>query len=142
MPSRTFRITNNVTRAVFDFVRNNPGLLRSEIRNALVAQGYKDGSVTSIVSQLRHAGQITCLPTGTYHTVAKEYEPIKYAAKKRKTQIESTTTLQALATHKGVTTSKAVPTPINNVEHILNTLPIKQARALYDELHKIFGVKA
>lgn len=29
----------------------------------------------------------------------------------------------------------------NDVEHILNTLPIKQARALYDELHKVFGSK-
>jgi hypothetical protein len=30
----------------------------------------------------------------------------------------------------------------NDVEYILSTLPIKQARSLYDELHKIFGVKA
>jgi hypothetical protein len=37
------------------------------------------------------------------------------------------------------------PAPVvisNDVEYILSTLPIKQARSLYDELHKIFGVKA
>jgi len=28
---------------------------------------------------------------------------------------------------------------VNDVDYLLNTLPIKQARELYDALHKIFG---
>ena len=148
MTAQVFTVTNNVSRATFGFVRDNPGLHHNDIKRKLIDKGYKESSVTALISQLRRAGQIARLADGTYHATAKEYEPIKQmykkavtkqpTAKKPDPKSEDIAALQPVATP--VTT--ASPMVISNdVEYILSTLPIKQARSLYDELHKIFGVK-
>jgi len=149
MTVQTFTGTNNVSRATFDFVRDNPGLHHNEVKHKLVGKGYKESSVTALISQLRRAGQIARLTDGTYHATAKEYEPIKQAYKKAVTK--QPTAKKPEAKSEGIAALQPVATPVttappmvisNDVEYILSTLPIKQARSLYDELHKIFGGKA
>ncbi len=152
MTAQAFTITNNVSRATFDFVRDNPGLQHNEIKHKLVAKGYKDSSVTALISQLRRSGQIARLADGTYHAAAKEYEPIKQfykQAKTKKPEVKNSVAKKPEAKSEGIAALQPVHTPVpapaqvvsNDVEYILSTLPIKQARSLYDELHKIFGVK-
>lgn len=169
MPSVTFPVTTNVSRATFDFVRDNPGLHHNEVKHKLIDKGFKDSSVTALISQLRRSGQIARLADGTYHATAKEYVPIKQvfklavnkktAAKKPAKPVAKPTPKPAvkatepksegIAALQPVATLVPAPAPVsapmvvsNDVEYILSTLPIKQARSLYDELHKIFGVKA
>jgi len=157
MPSITFPVTTNVSRATFDFVRDNPGLHHNEVKHRLIDKGYKDSSVTALISQLRRSGQIARLADGTYHATAKEYEPIKQlfkqsAAKKvvakkpvAKKIAKPEPKSAGIAALQPVAAPAPAPAPMvisNDVEYILSTLPIKQARSLYDELHKIFGVKA
>jgi hypothetical protein len=157
MPSITFPVTTNVSRATFDFVRDNPGLHHNEVKHRLIDKGYKDSSVTALISQLRRAGQIARLADGTYHATAKEYEPIKQLYKQAKTKKPLAKKVVAkkiatpapksagIAALQPVAAPAPAPAPMvisNDVEYILSTLPIKQARSLYDELHKIFGVKA
>ena len=165
MPSVTFPVTTNVSRATFDFVRDNPGLHHNEVKHKLIDKGFKDSSVTALISQLRRSGQIARLADGTYHATAKEYVPIKQvfklavnkktAAKKAakpvaKPVVKATEPKsEGIAALQPVATLVPAPAPVsapmvvsNDVEYILSTLPIKQARSLYDELHKIFGVKA
>lgn len=169
MPSVTFPVTTNVSRATFDFVRDTPGLHHNEIKSKLLDKGYKESSVTALISQLRRSGQIARLADGTYHATAKEYVPIKQvfklpvnkktAAKKAakpvakpapKPAVKATEPKsEGIAALQPVATLVPAPAPVsapmvvsNDVEYILSTLPIKQARSLYDELHKIFGVKA
>jgi butyrate kinase len=157
MPSITFPVTTNVSRATFDFVRDNPGLHHNEVKHRLIDKGYKDSSVTALISQLRRAGQIARLADGTYHATAKEYEPIKQAHKQSaaKKVVAKKVVAKKIATPEpksaGIAALQPVAAPVttaspmvisNDVEYILSTLPIKQARSLYDELHKIFGVKA
>ena len=165
MPSVTFPVTTNVSRATFDFVRDNPGLHHNEVKHKLIDKGFKDSSVTALISQLRRSGQIARLADGTYHATAKEYVPIKQvfklavnkktAAKKAakpvaKPVVKATEPKsEGIAALQPVATLVPAPAPVsapmvvsNDVEYILSTLPIKQARSLYDELHKIFGAKA
>lgn len=160
MPTTTFTVTNNVSRTTFEFIRDNPGLLHSDIVLRLVAKGFKESSVTALISQLRRAGQIARLADGTYHAAAKEYEPIKQMYKQTKATkplAKKSTVKKPEPKSEGIAALQPVaapilvpaPTPIaapavisNDVEYILSTLPIKQARSLYDELHKIFGAKA
>jgi hypothetical protein len=169
MTSVTFPITTNVSRATFDFVRDNPGLHHNEVKHKLIDKGFKDSSVTALISQLRRSGQIARLADGTYHATAKEYVPIKQVfklavnkktvAKKAakpvaKPVVKATEPKsEGIAALQPVTTLVSAPAPVsapvsapvvvsNDVEYILSTLPIKQARSLYDELHKIFGAKA
>jgi hypothetical protein len=156
MTAQAFTITNNVSRATFDFVRDNPGLHHNEVKHRLIDKGYKDSSVTALISQLRRSGQIARLADGTYHATAKEYEPIKQLYKKAVTKkpVAKKVVAKKVATPEpksaGIAALQPVATPVttaspmvisNDVEYILSTLPIKQARSLYDELHKIFGVK-
>jgi hypothetical protein len=156
MTANAFTITNNVSRATFDFVRDNPGLHHNEVKHRLIDKGYKDSSVTALISQLRRSGQIARLTDGTYHATAKEYAPIKQAHKQAKTKkpvakkpvAKKPATPEpksaGIAALQPVAAPAPAPAPVvisNDVEYILSTLPIKQARSLYDELHKIFGVK-
>jgi len=154
MTANAFTITNNVSRATFDFVRDNPGLHHNEVKHRLIDKGYKDSSVTALISQLRRSGQIARLADGTYHATAKEYAPIKQAHKQAKTKkpvAKKPVAKKPEPKSEGIAALQPVATPVttaspmvisNDVEYILSTLPIKQARSLYDELHKIFGVKA
>lgn len=50
------RVINNVMRETFNCIKANPGLRNKEIADALLKQGFKTTSVTSIPSQLLHAG--------------------------------------------------------------------------------------
>jgi len=169
MPSITFPVTTNVSRATFDFVRDNPGLHHNEVKHKLIDKGFKDSSVTALISQLRRSGQIARLADGTYHATAKEYVPIKQvfklavnkktvakkaakpvakpapkpAVKATEPKSEGIAALQPVATLVSAPAPVSAPAVVSNdVEYILSTLPIKQARSLYDELHKIFGAKA
>jgi hypothetical protein len=153
MTAQAFTVTNNVSRATFDFVRDNPGLHHNEIAERLIAKGFKKTSVTALLSQLRRSGQIARLADSTYHAAAKEYEPIKQLYKRPQLQKQAAKKVVAKKIAKpeaksaGIAALQPVHTPVpapaqvvsNDVEYILSTLPIKQARSLYDELHKIFG---
>lgn len=154
------RITNNVSRDTFDFIRANPGLTRREICDKLMAQGHKHSSVTSLVSQLHRTSQIE-RRGDKFYAIMTEYTPINQVAMRRKlkqqkkqakqvstmplpplTLLDPTPHPAGLAALQPAAAPASAPVVISNdVEHILNTLPIKQARTLYDELHKVFGSK-
>jgi hypothetical protein len=116
----------------------------------LEAQGYKTSSVTSLLGQMIKQGVMRERAHLLYATT-NEYAPLKSSKKLKDMQAKN----QANPEHKKVVliskrtgaivgaASKVEPTPqINTVwdaETLLNNLSIKQARALYDELRKIFG---
>ena len=147
-----FPVTNNSSRATFDYIKANPGV-RSSIVAALTGQGYKANSVTSLITQMLRQGMLVISAGNVLRTTQEEYTPIKSTGKrKEKATMQKK---KVTAQKQPVSSSPAglaaivpalvpVPTPVpvvvtNEVEHILNTLPIKQAYALYVELNKIFG---
>lgn len=140
---RFFSVTNNVSRVTFEYIKANPST-RTEATKALVAKGFKDNSVTALIGQMLRAGMMVTDASGFLKVTQPEYTPIPQAHKQ-------STKVKKVSMPKRPVSSRPAPPPVpalvpapavvtNEVEHILNTLPIKQARALYDELHKIFGV--
>jgi hypothetical protein len=134
MPIHFFTTTNNVTRATFDFVLNNPGKTRKEVSRRLAEQGFIKGSTSSLLGQFVKQGQIA-ERDGFLFAQQSEYTPLKMALRK-----------PAVVAAPVPKVTKPEPAPqiaafdvAWNAENLLNNLSIKQARALYDELRKIFG---
>jgi hypothetical protein len=158
MPKKYFETTNNVTRATFDYVFNNPGKSRKQILGALAAQGFKTGSTSSLLGQFSTQGHIVNRG-GSYFAQRAEYAPLKTVRKKvsvpvfvpapataRKKVVVSKRTGEVIppapAGIAALPTVREAAPQINaawDAETLLNNLSIKQARALYDELRKIFG---
>lgn len=138
-PHYQFKPTNNVSRATFDYVLNNPGQTFAQISNALEARGYKKSSFTSLLSQMRRSKMIYRDAHDCYTALTAQYTPIKNG--KATTPVKNKPGPKPKAASAGIAALKVDTAPVisNDIEYILNTLPIKQARALYDELHKIFG---
>lgn len=135
MTQNAFNITNNVTRATFDYAKAHPGLTATEISNALTPQGYKAGSVHSILAAMVRNG--LCRKEGyKYIVTAEKYTPLKptrVLVIKKKAKIEnSVKALEALA-------ETAKPKATITVQSIVDNMTLKEARELYVELGKYFG---
>jgi hypothetical protein len=147
----SINITNNVTRSTFNFVRDNPGVRYAEALRALEAQGFKESSITALFSQMRRAGLFVRDADNRYTAVGTEYVPMKATEKSNYNPAKYLTNKPTKAPKAAPTPAPTpepapVPTPApapvvttNDVDYLLNTLPIRQARDLYDALHKIFG---
>ena len=131
-----FSVTNNVTRATFDYVKNNPASPSGEVSRALAQRGYKPSSIGSLLTQFVKKGLCTRDAQNRYSVAVPEYVPMK-ASKHVKQVIQ-----KAKATRgEGIAALSAQPTQrlVWDVETVLNTMSIVQARAMYDALKKIFG---
>lgn len=154
-PERThnFGVTNNVTRATFECVRDNPGSSRPAITDILEARGYKRTSVSALLRHMVLQGLIRENGGGLF-AAQKEYTPIKTSLLKqaREKQIKKKPgrkpAQQAPAPAARPAGLAALPTaaPLPpgvmfkaSTSELLETLSVTQARALYDELRKIFG---
>lgn len=122
--------TTGVSATFFNIIKDNPGCTRSR----LVAMGQKanvaKASSSSLLGQFVKRGLIRCEDSRDgliYFCVGSQYKPgyVKQAKKADK-----------------VASPKVVSLPQRqdvSVQELLNTMPIAKARALYDELRKIFG---
>jgi len=140
VPKQFFTTTNNVTRATFDFVLNNPGKNRAEIVRRLLEQGFNKGSTTSLLGQFIKQGQVA-ERNGLLFAQQAEYTPLKASQRKPAVVVVPEAKAEAKPEAKPKAKPEAAP-QINaawDAETLLNNLSIKQARALYDELRKIFG---
>jgi hypothetical protein len=79
--SKAFSITNNVTRATFDYLKKHPNLTSAEICADMVKLGYKESSVGSLLAQFAKQGLAERDDRGRYITIVPEYRPLK--AKKK-----------------------------------------------------------
>jgi len=146
---KLFPVTNNLSRATFNHIKYNPAT-RAVITDELKSMGYKYSSIASVISQMVKQKLVTIDSAGVLHAIVPEYMPLKSSNAFKKTK-----PVKAKQPKRPVSPSPAgltsivpalvpVPAPVpvvvtNEIEHILNTLPIKQAYALYVELSKIFG---
>lgn len=138
-----FKVTNNVTRATFDYVKNNPHQSCKTICVALEKDGYKPSSIGSLLTQFVKNGLCVRDANSNYTAIAHEYTPIKVRKQVKAKQVIE----KAKATRgEGIAALGAQPTqrvaPIVtawDADTIINNIGLKQARALYDELKKIFG---
>lgn len=138
-----FKVTNNVTRATFEYVRQHPASGYREIASELEKQGYKPSSIGSLLTQFIKGGLCVRDANNNYTAIVSEYSPVKANKKLKSIQ----TIQKAKVTRgEGIAALKVEPraklTSVYSAwdaDTIINNIGLKQARALYDELKKIFG---
>lgn len=135
-----FTATNNVTLETFNFVKNNPLRTSGEICDALAVRGFKKSSVGSLLTQFVKQGQMDKTITGKFTTLAPAYTPLKATKKfraegKRKNKIVTKPKSEGIA----ALAPQVTATSQWDADTIINNIGLKQARALYDELKKLFG---
>jgi hypothetical protein len=124
------KFTNGVSAALFNVVRDNAGSNRSRLIAMADAAGIARASSSSLITQFTQRGLIraTSTPNGiAYFPVAEEY--VKGYVRREK-KADTVAPPRALA---------VAPNQDTSVQDLLNTMSIVKARALYDELRKIFG---
>jgi predicted SPOUT superfamily RNA methylase MTH1 len=136
-----FTVTNNVTRVTFNFVRDNPGKTRVEVAKALEQQGYKAGSVSSLLGQMLKQGMMRESAHLLYVTM-NEYAPLKSARALKAQAAKPQAQQRKIVTITRRAAPVAEPTPEVtewSVESVIGHLNIRQASAVYNELRKLFG---
>lgn len=143
-PIPYFTTTNNVCRTTFEYIRDNPGKHRKEVCSALLAQGYKVSSTTTLIGQMVKQYHVR-ESQGLLYATSDTYVPLKGSKAWAK--------IQGMAQRKKVTivskrTGEVFSRPVQeapqitstwNVTDQLNNMSIVQARLMYDALRKIFG---
>ncbi len=131
-----------VSRSVFQYVVDHPHHTRKQLRQALQKEGLSDNSVSSLITQYVRAGyfkevdsRLTTEFTSYVPVPTKKQLATIRARDKRKMRLQARQERAVPAIVKEVT----LPPVQSSAQQLLDTLPIKQARELYDELHKIFG---
>jgi len=143
-----FKPTNNVSRETFNYIRDNPNKNSKEIRTTLTKRGFNAGSVGSLITQFLKQGQVSKDANGRYNTIVPEYTPLKSTKNFRSegkrvnkiVQIKSKTKSQGIAALQvDIATQTSFSVTPWSTDGIISKLSVIQARALYDDLKKIFG---
>ena len=136
-----FTVTNNVTRVTFEYVRDNPGKNRVEVAKALEKQGFKPGSVSSLLGQMIKQGMLR-ESAHLLYARQDEYTPIKGSKVMKALSAKPQEQQRKIVTITRRAAPEVEPTPVVkewNVTDQLNSMSIVQARLMYDALRKIFG---
>jgi len=137
------RIVNNISRTVFTFVQGNPGINRQDARERLVAQGFKDSSVTSLLSQMVRTGMVRMTENGGLFVTRQEYAPIKPS--KPEAKAKATRKVVHIVRKPRIEPVAEIEEPVPETRPsavaILANMSVGEAFKLYQELHKMFGGK-
>lgn len=151
------RVTNNVSRETFYFVRDNPGLTRDEIISRMVAKGFKSTSVVSLLGQMLRGRIVMEDAAGKWSSVVREYVPVQSVQtkkiagkvapapapekpKSKKVVLVSRETGKVLNPAPVATPAPTYATPDDwTVDSVIGGLNVRQAMAVYAELRNIFG---
>ena len=151
--TRFFDITNNVTRATFDYVKHRPNETSAEICASMAKLGYKESSVGSLLAQFAKQGLAERDDRGRYITIVPEYKPLKNKKKEAKVVAKPVETPKRKYEKRseGIAAlqpdASEMPAPKRFVtlvrsktpDDILKDMTVFQARELYDYLKKMFG---
>lgn len=127
---RGFPITTNTSRTLFDYIKKNPYQPRKNIVEHLLAQGFKESSIQTLITQMHTCGTLSKDTRGLYYATVADYRPVKIselkaARKKRSKEKTKTTKAQGLA---GLQIGEAVATPAVPVQ-VLTATAVRPALA-------------
>jgi len=140
--------TPNASRITFEFIRDNPGLTNKQVTALLVAQGFKENTVSSLAYQMLRVRLIVADEAGRLTAVVREYVPIQTSLqrkKKAKPKAKTKAKPQAVSVPETVTVSVSDPVAVVPVvsapewtpNDVINTLTLPQAMALFKALRNI-----
>ena len=146
-------VTTNVSRATFNYVRDNPHKTKVEITNELSKQGYNASSVSTLVSQMVRGDIAVADDEGRVSTMFREYRPIKNGTaiikmKKKKT-IKSPTNKMGRPAKEGIAAlgvqdAPILPQPVprNNsfdADKLLSTISFADVLVLHKKIKAMLG---
>lgn len=144
---KLFTPTNNVSRETFNAVRDNPGRTRVEITLLLASRGFNKSSVASLLGQMVRQKMLREI-AGSLYATGNEYTPVKaHSTIKNKAKPKVAPKAAPKAKEEkpevGIAALPAAATaPIIKTEWdaktMIDHLSVRQARALYEELKKLF----
>lgn len=146
---QTFKITNNIARMTFEYVRDNPGLKAKQVGQHFASLGFKPHSAIAMMSASVANGIMRRDENSRYYTIANEYRPLK-KIKPKDTPSVSVKKPKAFAPQQGIKALLAEPKqethprivePELTNDYILSKLDVRQALSLYRELIDIFTGK-
>lgn len=143
-PRSAFKETTGVSRATFNYVRDNPGKRRIEVIKALDTQGYSQGSTSSLLAQMTKQNRIRSVD-GLLYVTRPEYTPLKSLASFKNSLLPKPAAKKAVARPAKVTiidtppaVAVAAPAKPWSPDDVIESLNVKQAMAVFDALQKIF----
>lgn len=160
--AHNFVETKGTSRAVFDYILSHPGQTRQEIYDGVAALGHSRPTVQTLVTQMIRQKRVTETDSGITSNYS-EYTPLKAWAtwlrmEQKAKRAENTKAARAAKAAKDAARAVAkkaakvaavAPTPEikpapplpsdTEVEDFVNSLTLKQAKAVYEELKKVFG---
>lgn len=161
-PTKPFAITNNLCRVAFEQIRDFPDT-RKNVNEVLKQRGYHISSISAIVGQMIRQGVAQADDEGVLHVTTAEYTPLKSAStmrnltkktKQKKLLVDVRKKTVRVEEERPVSSSvgagiAAIPMRPKDPPHpkplpwspreILEMMDVLQARAVYDELKKLFG---
>jgi len=144
-----FRTTNNVSRATFHVIRDNPNKTVRELCEILSKLGYGTGSTSSLVYQMIRNGYVTRDAEGRVSTHMKEYKPLKDVKKMDKPAPKEVKPVKpaksgiASLPPKAMEVAKPAPTPAVgklDIDAFMRTLSLPDAVELYVALQRTFNL--
>ena len=136
-----FSVTNNVTRATFEYIKANPKSSSGEVGRALEKRGFKPSSVGSLLTQFIKGGLCTRDAQNRYSVAVDEYVPMKAKAKLKPIRAKQVIQKAKATRGEGIAALSPQPTVklVWDADTVINNIGLKQAHALYIELGKYFG---
>lgn len=135
-------ITNNATRITFNFVRDNPGVTRPGAIAELTKRGVKVSSSTSLITVMLARGNLR-LSNGGLFATQSEYSPLPAPKPQPKAKPAPVAKPAVVETPVAAPVQPVAPTYATPAEwtvaSVVDSLNVRQAMAVYDELRKIFG---
>jgi hypothetical protein len=102
------KAAKNLSRTLFNYVRDNPGVQFTKIREAL--SSYKTTSTASLLTQMVRQGVVRCEGTPmhyTYYATATEYKPLQ--ARKKAARQEKLRKKLVIIRKKGIVGGDPIP---------------------------------
>jgi hypothetical protein len=163
IPSPT--LTGNLSKDIFVYIKENPGCLRSDVRQTFTASGFNESSIGSLITQMIRSKMVSINEVGNLEAKRVYYKPLVSGAKRKEMNKKLGTARDKpkAAKPKAQGIAALAPEPTQNTDKGREALdrvlakPVREARAVYDalcilrdldvgdarymyaELHKLFG---
>ena len=140
----------NISKETFDYIIANPGCTPSQVANALQKVGYLHKTVTALIYQMVRQDMLRKDVNKKVYALLPAYVPIKTIQRtkperRKKVNVERVggmiedAGLASLATRtQHAAPQQAAPQKLT-AKYVLDNVSLSEAKALYDEMHAIFG---
>ena len=142
----------NISKETFDYIIANPGCTPSQVADALQKVGYLHKTVTALIYQMVRQDMLRKDVNKKVYALLPAYVPIKTIQRtkperRKKVNVERVVGmledagLASLATRtrtQHAAPQQAAPLKLT-AKYILDNVSLSEAKALYDEMHAIFG---